>query len=181
MKKTKEMCICALFTALICTGAFLKIPTPLPITLQTLFTCLAGLLLGGKKGSLSVCVYVFIGLLGLPVFAEGGGFSYILKPTFGYIIGFILGTFITGKIAESGISFKKFLSASLTGMVAIYLVGITYYFLVSKFYLQNEISIKWILTYGFLMTLPGDIIMCVLASTLGLKLRKILKIQQNAT
>lgn len=177
MKKTKEMCFAALFTALICAGAFLKIPTPLPITFQTFFTCLAGLLLGSKKGSLSVLLYVFLGLLGLPVFAEGGGIHYILKPSFGYIIGFLPGTFITGKIAESGISFKKFLPASLSGMVAIYLVGIAYYFLISEFYLHSEISIKWILTYGFLITLPGDIIMCVLASTLGLRLRKILKIQ----
>ncbi|MBQ7957002.1 MAG: biotin transporter BioY [Clostridia bacterium] len=181
MKRTKEMCICALITALMCAGAFIKIPTPLPITLQTFFTCLAGLLLGGKKGSVSVAVYILIGLTGLPVFAEGGGIHYILKPSFGYIIGFLPGTFITGKFAESGISFKKFLSASLAGMVAIYIAGITYYFLISEFYLHNEIGIKWLLTYGFLMTLPGDIIMCALASSLGLKLRKILKIQQNAT
>lgn len=176
MKKTKEMCICALFTALICTGAFLKIPTPLPITLQTLFTCLAGLILGGKKGSLSVCVYVFIGLVGLPVFAEGGGFSYILKPTFGYIIGFIFATFLTGKLAEKKTDFRNFLLSSFAGMIVIYIIGIVYYLLISRFYLNNEISIKWILTYGFLVTLPGDILMCILASSLGVKLKKILKI-----
>ena len=102
MQKTKEMCVTALFTALICAGAFIKIPTPLlPVTFQSLFVTLAGLLLGGKKGALSVGVYVFIGLLGIPVFTEGGGLSYILKPTFGYLLGFILCAFISGKIAEN--------------------------------------------------------------------------------
>ena len=176
MQKTKEMCLCAFLTALICVGAFIKIPAPLPITLQTLFTCLAGLLLGGKLGSLSVLVYVFIGLTGIPVFAEGGGISYVLKPTFGYIIGFVIASFITGKIAEKQVSFKNFLLSSFAGMFVIYIVGIVYYLLISRFYFGSETNIKWLLTYGFLATLPGDIIMCILSSSLGLKLKKILKI-----
>ncbi len=176
MKKTKEMCLCAFLAALICVGAFIRIPAPLPITLQTLFTCLAGLLLGGKKGSLSVLIYVFIGLTGIPVFAEGGGISYILKPTFGYIIGFVFASFITGKLAEKQVSFKNFLLSSFAGMVVVYIVGIVYYLLISRFYFGNETDIKWLLTYGFLLTLPGDIIMCVLSSSLGVKLKKILKV-----
>lgn len=176
MKKTKEMCLCAFLTALICVGTFLRIPAPLPITFQTFFTCLAGLLLGGKKGSLSVLVYVFIGLTGIPVFAEGGGISYILKPTFGYIIGFIFSSFITGKLAEKQLTFKNFLLAAFIGMAVIYVIGIIYYLLISRFYFGSDTSVKWILTYGFLLTLPGDIIMCILSSSLGVKLKKILKI-----
>ncbi|MBE6783096.1 MAG: biotin transporter BioY [Ruminococcaceae bacterium] len=175
MKKTKEMSICALFAALICAGAFMKLPTPLPITLQTLFTCLAGLVLGGKKGSVAVGVYIFIGLIGLPVFAEGGGLSYVLKPSFGYILGFLPATFITGKIAEKQIKFRRFIFASFVGMVIIYIIGLAYYFLISRYYLKNQLDVVWLIIYGFIMTLPGDILMCILSTSLGVKLKKTIK------
>ena len=70
-QKTKDMILSAMFVALISVGAFIKIPIPVvPFTLQDLFTMLAGLLLGKRRGSLAVCVYVALGLMGLPVFAK---------------------------------------------------------------------------------------------------------------
>ncbi len=177
MKRTKEMCLCALFTALICASAYIKIPTPLlPITMQTLFVSLAGLILGSRKGFLSVAVYVFIGLLGIPVFAEGGGLSYVLKPSFGYILGFALSAFITGKLAEKKCIFKNFLLSSMAGMMCVYAVGIIYYYFISTLYLGNQIELKNLLIYCFLLTLPCDIIMCVLASTVGMRLKNAIKI-----
>lgn len=72
-EKTKNMILCAMFVALIAAGAFIKIPVPVvPFTLQYLFTMLAGLLLGAKRGFISVCIYIFLGLVGLPIFAQGG-------------------------------------------------------------------------------------------------------------
>ena len=101
MTKTKSMIYCGLFTALIAAGAFIKIPVPVvPFTLQYLFTMLAGLFLGSRKGMISVVAYMLLGLAGLPIFSEGGGIWYIFKPSFGYIIGFCLGTYVTGLIAE---------------------------------------------------------------------------------
>ena len=87
--KTINLVLSSLFVSLIAVGAFIKIPLPVvPFTLQFLFTMMAGLLLEGKLGAASVGIYILIGLFGLPVFAEGGGPAYILKPGFGYIIGF---------------------------------------------------------------------------------------------
>ena len=101
MTKTKSMIYCGLFTALIAAGAFIKIPVPVvPFTLQYLFTMLAGLFLGSRRGMISVVAYMLLGLAGLPIFSEGGGIWYIFKPSFGYIIGFCLGTYVTGLIAE---------------------------------------------------------------------------------
>lgn len=101
MSKTKTLIYCSLFTALIAAGAFIKIPVPVvPFTLQYLFTMLAGLLLGSKRGTISVVAYMLLGLAGLPIFSEGGGLWYVFKPSFGYIIGFCLGTYVTGRIAE---------------------------------------------------------------------------------
>ena len=66
---TKNMILSALFVALIAIGAFIKIPVPVcPFTLQLLFTTLAGLLLGARLGFISVCVYIVIGLIGVPIF-----------------------------------------------------------------------------------------------------------------
>ena len=65
-EKTKNMILCAMFVALISVGAFIKIPVPVvPFTLQVLFTMLAGLLLGGKRGALAVCIYIVLGLLAI--------------------------------------------------------------------------------------------------------------------
>ena len=174
MQKTKEMIMCALFTALICAGAFLKIPTPfLPITFQTLFVTLAGLILGSKKGAMSVAVYVLIGLIGLPVFTEGGGIYYVFKPTFGYLLGFIAGAFVTGEIAKKETSLKNYVLSSFAGMWVIYIIGVVYYFLISRFYLGNSVEVRELLIYCFLLTLPGDVGMCVLASVIGKRLKKV--------
>ena len=94
MSKTKQLVFCSLFTALIAVGAFIKIPVPVvPFTLQYLFTMLAGLILGPRLGTISVAAYMLLGLAGLPIFTEGGGLWYVLKPSFGYIIGFCIGTY----------------------------------------------------------------------------------------
>ena len=82
MSKTKTLIYCSLFTALIAAGAFIKIPVPVvPFTLQYLFTMLAGLLLGSKRGTISVVAYMLLGLAGLPIFSEGGGLWYVFKPS----------------------------------------------------------------------------------------------------
>ena len=90
--KTRELVFCGLFTALIAVGAFIRVPVPVcPFTLQLLFTTLAGLLLGARLGLVAVTVYLVLGLMGVPIFTEGGGPGYVLQPTFGYLIGFALG------------------------------------------------------------------------------------------
>ena len=89
---TKKITYCAIFTALITIGAFIQIPVPFMdyFTLQFFIVLLAGILLGSKLGALAVLLYVVIGLLGLPIFAAGGGLAYIVRPSFGYLIGLSL-------------------------------------------------------------------------------------------
>ena len=78
---TKNMVLCGMFTALTAIGAFIQVPVPYMdyFTLQFFFVLLAGLVLGGNKGALSVGCYVLLGLLGLPIFAAGGGIGYVLR------------------------------------------------------------------------------------------------------
>ena len=93
----REMILCALFVALVTAVTFIRIPVGTDVyTLQFLFTLLAGLLLGPRLGAAAVATYVLLGLLGVPVFASGGGPGYILQPTFGYLIGFVLQAWYCG-------------------------------------------------------------------------------------
>ena len=90
----------------------------------SLFTALAGLLLGSRKGMISVVAYMLLGLAGLPIFSEGGGIWYIFKPSFGYIIGFCLGTFVTGLISErmKEKTVPRYLLANFIGLLIVYIL-----------------------------------------------------------
>ena len=177
-KKIKNIILCSLFSALIAVGAFIKIPVPVvPFTLQFLFTTLAGLLLGSKLGFMAVMSYIAVGLAGIPVFAQGGGINYILQPSFGYLIGFALGAFVTGKIAESfkKISFKVLMLANFAGLLAVYALGMIYYALISNFYLGDPIGLWPLFLYCFILAVPGDIALCFLSASLGQFLIPILR------
>lgn len=160
MTVTRKLTLCSLFAALIAIGTHIKIPTPLlPLTFQTLFVVMAGLVLGGKLGALSVCVYVMAGLVGLPVFTGSA-----LNPTFGYILGFIPGAWLAGYIAEKfRPCFRTWVLGAIAGIAVIYAAGIPYYWLMSKYYLGNELGAKTLLVYFVLMPIPGDIVKSLLA------------------
>lgn len=176
--KVKNLVLVSLFAALIAVGAFIKVPVPVcPFTLQVFFTALAGILLGSKLGSISVIVYVVLGLIGVPVFASGGGLGYVFQPTFGYLLGFIIGTYVTGKIVEkvSKPSFKRMLFAAFAGLSIIYLMGMIYYWMIVTFYTGTGIGLWTLLLYCFLLCVPGDSVLCILAAVLGKRLKPILK------
>lgn len=98
-----ELAKCAVFVVLMVVAAKISIPFyPVALTFQTVVAVLAGLLLGPKYGSAAMAVYVFIGLVGLPVFTSGGGFVYVVQVTFGYTIGFIAAAFAAGLAAGKG-------------------------------------------------------------------------------
>ena len=172
-EKTKNLVLCALFVALISAGAFIRIPIPMvPFTLQFLFTTLAGLLLGGRLGAVSVGVYIAVGLLGLPVFAEGGGIFYVLKPSFGYIIGFAAAAYITGTIAGKSRrpGFRRLLAACFAGLGIVYLFGMGYYYLMSNFYLGTPLGLWPLFLYCFILAVPGDIVLCIISAMLSKRL-----------
>ncbi len=178
---TKKLSMIAMFIALISIGAMFKIPVqPVPISFQFLFCLLAGLLLGGKLGAVTIIIYVIMGLVGIPVFTQGGGIMYVLKPTFGYMIGFIVGTFFAGIIAYSknSISFPKLILASFVALFFVYAVGVVYLFLVSKFYLGSGMTFEKAFQVGCLVFLPVDSAWCVLASVLSFKLIPLLKLRE---
>lgn len=179
MKLTaKDIAQISLFAALTAIGAFIKIPVPIiPFTLQAFFVALSGVLLGSKKGALSQMMYVIIGLIGFPIFTQGGGIAYIFKPSFGYLVGFILGAYFTGVLTErlKSMNFIKVFMSILAGRGIIYLIGLPYLYLIYNFYIGKDFSVWATLYNGLIIFLAGDLIQTFFASVLCLKLLPILK------
>ena len=171
---TQEMVLCGVFTTLIAVGAFIKVPVPVvPFTLQFLFTMLAGLLLGGRRGAMSVGVYILLGLVGLPVFAEGGGFWYILKPSFGYLLGFMLAAYVTGRMVErrERLSVGWVMAVNFLGLFIVYAAGMVYYYVVCNYVIDTPIALGPLFLYCFVLAVPGDICLCFLAAELARRLK----------
>ncbi len=180
MSKTTSIIYCGLFTALIAVGAFIKIPVPVvPFTLQYLFTMLAGLLLGARLGSLSVFAYMVLGLAGLPIFTEGGGLWYVFKPSFGYIIGFVVGTFVTGWIAEhmKRKIILNYLAANLTGLMIVYAFGMAYYYVICNYVINTPIGVWPLFLYCFLLAVPGDIALSILGAVVAKRVRPVIGLE----
>lgn len=179
MKNVKSMVLCAMFAVLIAAGAFLRVPVPLvPFTLQTLFALLAGLLLGPQRGLTAVGLYIALGLIGLPVFTQGGGPAYIFQPTFGYIIGFAVGAYVTGAVARGGAGYKRLLAANFAGLGVIYLFGVVYYGLVSGLYLGTPVGLWTLFVYCFLLPVPGDILLCFVGAALARRLLPLIRAER---
>jgi len=161
---------CAIFIALMVAGAFVQIPFPLvPLTFQTVIAVLSGLLLGAKKGAVSMSVYCLMGLIGIPVFAAGGGIYYVLKPSFGYIIGFIASSAVAGLIAgRKGLPFWRYIAGALAAFLADYAIGIPYC-IVAGYLLKVEDLINLLLV-GNLIYMPKDAALCILAGVLAWKI-----------
>lgn len=89
------------FTFMTFLSAQVEVPVqPVPFTLQTMLVILAGAFLGAKNGALSQIIYLFMGAIGLPVFAGFSSFASLLGPTGGYLLAFPLGAYVTGLLLE---------------------------------------------------------------------------------
>lgn len=179
--KTKDIILVALFTSLTAVGALIKIPVgSVPITLQFFFIALSGILLGPRLGSLSQLIYVILGLVGIPLFTAGGGLTYIFNPSFGYLIGFIIGPIIIGKVSYSSKkpSFIRMFLGCILGVLVIYMIGVPYMFMILRCVSHVDITFSKALVVGFLVFLPGDIAKSIVAAYLGRKIVPIIgKIQ----
>lgn len=180
--KTKKIVLCGMFAALIAVGAFLKIDIPLPLytmhfTMQWFFVILAGLLLNEKESMLSVTAYLLIGLSGIPVFAAGGGIGYVLRPGFGFLLGFVVAAGIISLLANRCLkktNFCNMLVAASVGMIIYYTIGAIYFYLIKNIYVGEIVSFGIIVVQYCLITVIPDFILCMLASLLGVHIKPIL-------
>ena len=175
---SKDVAVCGLFSALIAVGAFIKVVIPagadtMNFTLQWFFVLLAAFLLGSKRAFLSVSVYLAIGLLGVPVFARGGGPAYIIRPTFGFLLGFAAAAFAAGRICEMRRPLRPAVlaAASAAGYLLYYGFGMVYFYLIMFFTAPQPVGWKMIFLVYCMPTMLPDIALCVLAAVAARRLR----------
>lgn len=172
-----DIAVSGLFCALICVGAFIKIPIPnLPITMQVFFVLLSGMVLSPKTAFFASFSYMFLGLIGIPLFTGGGGLGYVFIPTFGYIIGFTVASpvmaLILKKIKKNQF-FIMFL-IGLLGILIIYSIGVPYFALITNVYKNGGKSAMWFINTLVLPFLLKEFLSALAASLLAYKLRPIM-------
>ena len=159
------------FVILTSLGAFVRIPlpfTPVPLTLQTFFILLCGAFLGSRLGVTAQLSYVFLGILGLPVFTgASSGLGYLYGPTGGYIFGFILAVLFIGR-------FIKYTQSKLISVFVVLFLGDLILLLCGAVWLKLLLGITLgkSLLIGFLPFIPGDLLKALVASGIYLKLKK---------
>lgn len=128
-----DLALIASFAALIAVLGIvppIAVGLPVPITLQTMGVMLAGLILGARRGALSVLVFLALVAVGLPLLSGGrGGLGVFAGPSAGYLVGFVLGAYVTGWVRERLEGRVPHVAAALTGALvggvgAVYLLGI---------------------------------------------------------
>ncbi|MGE7675042.1 biotin transporter BioY [Lysinibacillus sp. NPDC094403] len=175
-QSTLSLVMIAMFAALTAIGAFIKIPLPVvPFTLQIVFVFLAGCLLGSRNGFQSQLVYIGVGLVGLPVFTQGGGITYVLQPTFGFLIGFALAALVIGFMIErvDAPTRKHFISANIVGLIIIYAVAVPYLYVSLNFWLHMKTSWSHIFVVGFLNSIVADFCLALASAFLAERLYKV--------
>ncbi|MFJ7917792.1 MULTISPECIES: biotin transporter BioY [unclassified Lysinibacillus] len=183
-QSTLSLVMIAMFAALTAIGAFIKIPLPVvPFTLQIVFVFLAGSLLGSRNGLQSQLVYIGVGLVGLPVFTQGGGITYVLQPTFGFLIGFALAALVIGFMIErvDTPTKKHFIGANIVGLFIIYAVAVPYLYVSLNFWLHMKTSWSHIFVVGFLNSIVADFCLAIASAFLAERLYKVFNSARSIT
>lgn len=168
--KTKDMIIIALMTSIICMVApfVVLLPfTPVPFTLSNLIIYILCCVLGSKKGTISVILYLLLGMIGLPVFSGfSAGLPFIVGPTGGYLIGFIFCAVFTGIFVEK---FEGKLYMYSIGMITGTIVCYTF----GTIWLAYQLKLGFVeaIFMGVIPYLIGDGLKISVATILGYTLR----------
>ena len=178
--RTLQLVHIAMFAALMAIGANIAtflVVGGVPITLQTFFAILAGILLGSRMGSIAMIVYAFIGLAGVPVFAGfSGGMDTLLSPTFGFIISYVFAAYSAGLIVEKWPSRKAFVVAALVATAINYLFGTNWMFAAYKLWFAAPEGFSYQMAWAWMaVPLPKDLILAVLAGLFGFRLKPIIQ------
>lgn len=178
--KALDLTLASMFVGLMAIGANITSFVPfmviggVPITLQTFFAILAGIILGSRLGAISMTVYALVGLVGVPVFAKfGAGMSTLISPTFGFILSFIFTAYVAGKIIEKNRTLSAFVIASLIGLIINYVFGTNWMYFAYKFWAAAPEGFTYKMAWLWMVVpLPKDIILAVFAGMMGHRLEK---------
>lgn len=172
---TKELVITAMFAAVLAVISQISIPMPtgVPITIQVFGIALIGVILGWRLGFLATLVYILLGSVGLPIFANfRGGFSVLLEFTGGYIWTWPFMVLLCGvrpKTSNKNLNLFLILLSALLGLAVNEIGGGLQWAA-----LAGDMSIWGVFTYAIVAFIPKDIILTILAVILGIQMRKII-------
>ena len=167
----KQMTRCAIMAALICVLAPVSVPlsTLVPISLGTLMVMLSGTLLGSRYGTLSVLMYLLVGMAGLPVFAGySSGPTVLFGVTGGFLFGYLPLAFISGHFREKSDDLKSMITGLILGNAVLYIIGIVWFMV----YLKADLGKA--LAACVLPFLPGDIVKITAVCLVTPRIRKYL-------
>ena len=177
--KTYDMVYIAVFAVLMAICSWISIPATVPFTLQTFAVFLTVGVLGGKRGSMAVLIYILLGAIGIPVFAGFvGGLGTLLGNTGGYIIGFLFSALVMW-LMEKLLGKKTWVLAvsMVLGLAACYAVG-TAWFMVVYTRKTGAIGIATVLSWCVIPFIIPDLIKIALALGLSKRLSKLLRISE---
>lgn len=162
LSATRRLVWTSIMAALTAAGAFIQFPLgPVPFSLQTFFVMLSGFILGPAYGPLAMLLYIFAGLLGLPVFSKGGsGLGHVLGPTGGYLAGFLAASLIDG-LATRGfrpLSWTRGILIGLCGSLSLFSLGVARLAAVLDIPLSQALAVGY---YPFIATDLAKLFMAV--------------------
>ncbi len=173
----------ALGAVLIAVCSWISIPSPVPFTLQTFAIFLVLGVLGGRRGTVSVIIYLLLGIVGMPVFSGfKGGFGVILGPTGGYIVGFLLSAIIywvlTAAVSKRGPGLRRGMRVigCAAGLLVCYIFG-TGWFYETYLHSTGPVSVWTVLGWCVFPFIIPDIIKIALALVLSQRIRRRAHIQ----
>ena len=176
--KTYDMAYIAIFAVLMAICSWISIPMAVPFTLQTFGVFMAVGVLGGKRGSLAVLIYILLGAIGVPVFAGfSGGLGVILNTTGGYIVGFLFSALVMwGMEALLGRKPVIQIISMVVGLIVCYALGTAWFMVV---YARNTgaVGLGTVLGWCVIPFIIPDLVKIALAFVLSRKIRKYVSFQ----
>ena len=168
--KTRKLAMTSVMAALMCLAGMLLhwvSPGLVPFSVLPVLVLMSGIILGAEYAAMAMLVYLVLGLFGLPVFSSApfGGVGYILKPTFGFLLGNVAAAYVVGRVYREG-SLWWAIVAVLAGLGTLYLFGLSYMFMILRWVLDNQTSVSSVLI-GFIPFIFGDLIKAGIAVWVG--------------
>lgn len=174
----KTLAIDAMLLCILIIGSKITIPLGIINLTMQLPVVFLILFITDKKNSVFIIgTYILIGLFGLPVFSNGGGYVYLFKPSFGYILGFLVAAILLPKKLNNGL----FVLINIAlGLLIVYVFGSVYMYLILNYYMHVHKGIGYVITVAVLPFILKDIICAYIASAIAYRLRGVV-IENNYT